>query len=515
MTAISSATGLSGPGLVAGVELEPDGLPLFAPALLKIDLANSMPDGVMPIGWRGHSPGVYVNSVLPDPKSLTISLTHFSGAGMGGIDLTSDLLFIDNKMDLLFSTAGELLGEDRQAQLLGMGGQAASLQRDIQTLFAAGYPWIISKFMQLAENSQDADVIRCALIQVLGYERQRQLLGETVGVYAEDDPISVDVKLFVSRVSSLLISLLTDRCKQHDFTVYSDLLAAYRQFSLLGFAAPEPETQSAILQSCLPQLELDYNSEMTGVINAHSAGNINWDATIQGSLIVTGEFLNNELTYISVPSQDLFTSFELHGSGHEIYNTPSLFFPPGPCTESIQSKTASTMTVQPINPNTTGDLSNSRIQFQFDPHYDPAAKDLKDQQLCSFCPVYRKKPVKVELYLDPGLPNEVMEQTCPDTGTTITPQTLWLAGWSAFHYADPMLPDLFQNWDLPNTPDLLAHKAVPNHTTDQSGFLLTEQTDLKLKPCTGPTMTDANGQQTCTGGSGGQTGDSVASNRVR
>ena len=43
MTAISSATGISGPGLIAGVQLEPEGLALLAPAMLKIEVAAQLP----------------------------------------------------------------------------------------------------------------------------------------------------------------------------------------------------------------------------------------------------------------------------------------------------------------------------------------------------------------------------------------------------------------------------------------------------------------------------------------
>jgi hypothetical protein len=501
MTAISSATGLPGTGLIAGVELEPDGLPLLQPAQLKIDLASPPPNGAQAVGWRGQSPGIYLNPVLPDPKTLTIALTHFSGAGMGGGDLTSELLFIDNKMDLLTSTIGGLLAEDRQAQLLGDTETEEMLQGTIQELFNDGYESIIVPLMQLAESSQDPDVIRCAIVQVLGYERQRQLLGTTVGAYTEDDAISTDVTQFVYHTApGILFPLLLDRCKQHDFSVYDDLLGAYRQFALLG-SAPDGDVIEATVQSCLPQLELDYNSLATGQFVAGSAGTISWNATMQGSIILQGSFLNDELNHISDPAYDLFTSFEVQGSGKELYK-PTISLPNQICSVYVKTVTPDTMSVIPGTPNTTGDTSNSRIKFQFDPHYDPAALDFKSQQLCSYCPVYRKKPVAVDLYLFPGIPGEIVEEDCPDLTNTL-PEFFWLTAWSLFHFTQ-VDPNHIADWDLQNTPQLLAQKSESNQGQDATNFTLTEQADFKLKPCTGPAVTDGNGEQTCTGGDGTQ-----------
>ena len=497
MSAIASATGLPGSGLIAGVQLEPDGLPLMAPAQLKIDLASPLPDGAHAIGWRGQSPGIYINPVLPDPKSLTIALTHFSGAGMGGGDLTNDLLFIDNKMDLVNSTIGGLLGEDRQAQLLGDKETDEMLQGEIHEIFADAYESVIVPLMQLAESSQDPDVVRCAMVQVLAYERQRQLLGTAIGAYTEDDSISTDVTVFVYHTApGILFPLLLDRCKQHDFSVYDDLLGAYRQFALVG-AAPDADVIESVVQSCLPQLELDYNSLATGKFVAGSAGTITWNATMQGSMILQGSFLNDELNHISDPNYDLFTSFEVQGSGKELYK-PAISLPNQICSVYVKTVKPDTMSVIPGTPNTTGDTSNSRIKFQFDPHYDPAATDFKDQQLCSFCPVYRKKPVAVDLYLFPGIPGETVEEDCPDGNQTL-PEFFWLAAWSLFHFTE-VDPNHIADWDLQNTPQLLAQKSESNQGQDATNFTLTEQADFKLKPCTGPAVTDANGEQTCTSG---------------
>src|SRR5262249_54825160 len=114
MTAVTAATGFSGPGFVAGVQMEPDGLALLKPALLKIDMASPLPDGVWPIGWRGDTPGIHLNLVLPRPDSLTLVLHHFSGAGMGGADLTPSLLSYSGKIEGYQLDLAALLNLERQ-----------------------------------------------------------------------------------------------------------------------------------------------------------------------------------------------------------------------------------------------------------------------------------------------------------------------------------------------------------------------------------------------------------------
>src|SRR5215211_1103850 len=95
----------------------------------------------------------------------------------------------------------------------------------------------------------------------------------------------------------------------------------------------------------------------------------------------------------------------------------------------------------------------------FDPHYDPAALTERGQQLCSWCPVYRRKPVKIELFLWPGFPKEIWEQVAEGQcgGATDKDEGVyWIGGWSASH-----LPlSAIDSSDLIGRPDLLAEKTI-------------------------------------------------------
>ena len=175
MTAISSATGLPGQGLLAGVQLEPDGLVLFQPAQLTIELASAAPSGVLPIGWRGSAPGVYVNPVLPSTKSLTVLLDHFSGAGIGEADTTRELLAVDNEMDFITGLLGEDSAIERQQQL--MGGAEKDFVRGVADFYVFAYDFTIAPLIKLALDTRDTDVMRCAIKYAYAYSRQASLLG--------------------------------------------------------------------------------------------------------------------------------------------------------------------------------------------------------------------------------------------------------------------------------------------------------------------------------------------------
>ena len=255
MTAITSASGISGPGLTAGVQLSPDGLALLQPALLKIDLAATAPAGTFPIGWRGTSPGVYLNSPLRDTPSLSLVLTHFSGAGVGGFDLTSELLSIANQLDLVQSAAAYWAS---QARFDALSGDDASSEIDGQKLLETldiGIDTVLVPMMELAMSSDDADAMRCAVTQALGVVRQLSLLGAP-----DDDPHLVAANEFINYAFQRMVAKVKARCDKHDFTAYFDAIGALRQGQLLTIPVDiDPG-------SCPPVIELDYTSEMKGTI---------------------------------------------------------------------------------------------------------------------------------------------------------------------------------------------------------------------------------------------------------
>ena len=80
MTPVTAISGLPQGTFAAGVELGPDGLELFAPATLTVNLAAPV-NSPVPLGWHGTGSGIYLNPLQPGSKTLTMQLMHFSGAG--------------------------------------------------------------------------------------------------------------------------------------------------------------------------------------------------------------------------------------------------------------------------------------------------------------------------------------------------------------------------------------------------------------------------------------------------
>jgi hypothetical protein len=123
----------------------------------------------------------------------------------------------------------------------------------------------------------------------------------------------------------------------------------------------------------------------------------------------------------------------------------------------------------------------SQVQFKFNPNYQPQALTAKGQQLCSFCPVYRKTPVKVELWVDPGKPAETIVATCPGVSQSI-PAIFWWSGWSQNH-ASAGDNGFIQGWDMQADPTFSAQKDINQHYVNAAGDFK-EKTTLKLKPYT-------------------------------
>ncbi|HEY3739604.1 MAG TPA: hypothetical protein VGL53_07160 [Bryobacteraceae bacterium] len=463
MTPISSATGISGPGLTAGVQLSPDGLTLMQPALLKIDLASAAPDGTFPIGWRGSSPGVYLNAPLNDPNSLTLVLSHFSGAGVGGFDVTSELLSVANQLDLVQSAAAYWAGQARQDALAGDDASSAIDNQKLLETLDIGFDTVLEPLIELATASDDPDVMRCAVTLTLSVLRQFQLIG------LEDDPRIAAALDFINYCMQRWAAKLKVRCDNHDFSAFYEVLGALRQAALLGVEVDLDPS------SCPPNLELDYKSLMTGDIPIGVTGN--FSATISGKVTLTGSFTKDMLTMVNDRSTDLLTSFTLTGSAPESYDSITFNVngvPPG-CSETISAKTPDVMTVKPGQ-----DPQLSQVQFKFNPAYTPQALTQNGQQLCSFCPVYQKKPLRVAIWMDPGKPSETLLSSCSGFSQTLTMYSWWTA-WVTNHAAAGD-NGYIESWTLDDTPSLFADKKITTTVIGSGGITLTENTTLMLKP---------------------------------
>ena len=102
------------------------------------------------------------------------------------------------------------------------------------------------------------------------------------------------------------------------------------------------------------------------------------------------------------------------------------------------------------------------------------------QQLCSFCPVYQKTPVKIGIWIDPGKPSETLLSTCQGVSESLVIYSWWSA-WVTNH-AQATDNGYIENWTLDNTPSLFADKTINQSITGPGGITFTEKTTLQLKP---------------------------------
>lgn len=130
MTPIVEADGLPGdtpPAHTAGVQLEPDGLELFAPATLRITPASPLPEaGVATFSFYGD--GEDAGLVLFDQAAseIAVSVAHFSGVASFW---PLDVVWWERTLRLRRAavaqdwrdTIGRQLAQERQKQLLGGG----------------------------------------------------------------------------------------------------------------------------------------------------------------------------------------------------------------------------------------------------------------------------------------------------------------------------------------------------------------------------------------------------------
>src|SRR4029077_2917994 len=179
------------------------------PAMLKIEPAAALPPGAMPIGWRGQTPGVYLNPLLLDTKSFTLLLNHFSGAGAGGFDLTSELLNIADLTDFYQSLAAEETAKARQQALSGdeEGSQATAME--LNDLFGQWYADVVEPLMELAQASDDEGVMRCAATVAFSFARQAILMGQ------EESAEVATVDEFAQYIMQRALQKLLQRCQQH------------------------------------------------------------------------------------------------------------------------------------------------------------------------------------------------------------------------------------------------------------------------------------------------------------
>lgn len=265
MTPVSSLTGMPFGSEPLAVQLEPEGLFFNNFVTLTITPATEIPiDQQILFGYQGSGEDLILAPPVVDSREIKIRLLHFSGYGVSK-GLLADIEPVRQRIGgdaerRLQSQAAEILGRERQRQLLGSGDDSSSVWTDeLADIFRQYEEQVVQPRIAAAGESCAAG--RLALQTVLGMERQKQLLGFT------DESGMGGIAALMETVGTVCIQEEYQLC-QEDHIIHRMIpvwLGMERQAQLLGVseemsASPSLQLAKELTQKCLT-FELKFKSE--------------------------------------------------------------------------------------------------------------------------------------------------------------------------------------------------------------------------------------------------------------
>jgi hypothetical protein len=293
----------------------------------------------------------------------------------------------------------------------------------------------------------------------------------------KSEEIHAAVADFMAAGLEIAIGHAEKRCTQdHEFTALEELLSLLRQdqlFSGGSNSGPLPD-YSALEKQCPFNLRLDFTSQMK---TTYTPGGV-YTGQISAKVPLFGDWDKQILTQVKDPTKDLLATYTLYNSAPITYDNFS-FSPTGCRVVSTKLLPGDLSVIQQFSFSPTEE-KRSQVQFTFTAGYDPSPYSITGVQLCAFCPVYRKKLLKVDMLLDTGLTFEDMQVACPPDGPEPIRALYWMDAWLMIHATDDIRGyTWFPNWDLVVSEDLLAQKKS-TLTGGRDLNVATENTTMKL-----------------------------------
>ena len=260
MTPVSQLDGMPFGSNPYAVQLEPEGLQFYAPAILTITPAQQIPiDQQIFFTYQGMGENLTLALPVVDSPEIKLELPHFSGYGVTK-GLLADIEPVRARIGgtaeaRLQASAAEELSRARQAALLG--GESESVL-DLTDYFRQYEQQVIQPRIAAAGESCAAG--RLAIQTVLGYERQRQLLGHEGGAYLFDPGL-------MDTVANVCMKEEFELCRDEHIIhrIIPAWLGLERQYQLLGFSedgatVPVLESAKTYVRQCLT-FELQFESQ--------------------------------------------------------------------------------------------------------------------------------------------------------------------------------------------------------------------------------------------------------------
>ena len=272
MTPLSAINGLpfSG-GLVAGVQLEPDGLQLFQMATLTIKAKKEVPIvKQVAVSYHGSGDNLYM---LPlDPTAgISMHILHFSGYGVAS-GITGEIEEqakhppddpIDQLAQQILASANAELTAARTAALLGTStaADAAKVADSLNDILGVWFDRVVEARVAIAEA--DYTQTDDAIVTGLGWERIVQLLSQEDKYKSRSDLLTRQI----TELRKKYEKALADRCiGKHDLSAVLPLVGLEREFQLIGFKGPADPSPLDTVKKCL-RFELDFETTTPFVSN--------------------------------------------------------------------------------------------------------------------------------------------------------------------------------------------------------------------------------------------------------
>jgi len=252
-------------GLGGAVKLEPDGLFFYEDAILTIEPADDIPvENQVFFGFDAESQGLYLAMPVVDSAAIQIRLQHFSGAGVGNGVSAEVAKALDRIADRnearIRSEVGQYLSEQRMRTLLNDQEDNTELVAQLEAAMKSSLNDVVKPRLKAALSaSATCEQGRRAVQTLLGYERQRQLLGFTGPQY---DP-GVDLSDLFVKLGRKCLDEAYQACQENH--VIHQIIPAWlgyeRQRQLLGVADDSGTSDYGwqLVEKCL-RFELKFES---------------------------------------------------------------------------------------------------------------------------------------------------------------------------------------------------------------------------------------------------------------
>ncbi|MBK8422080.1 hypothetical protein [Candidatus Villigracilis saccharophilus] len=246
MTPVGSMNGLPlTNGLVGAVQFEPDGLFLYQDAILTIEPIQELPlENQIIFGYVGSGQDLHLASPGPDLDRIQVRVPHFSGFGLGsGMATDRATLLLKRAADheiRIQQQVADLLTREREAQLQG---QESSVDLSALTEYFKSYYGLVVRPRMLAAGSSCANG-KLAIQTLLGYERQKQLLGM-------DDGNNNSMQDLIALMDTVYAKCREEAVKECQAKVDPKILIQFelgyeRQKQLLGLGGGNPSVANIL-----------------------------------------------------------------------------------------------------------------------------------------------------------------------------------------------------------------------------------------------------------------------------